>query len=390
MVRTSVQYDLEIHPMQTSSSTRYPHLFLVVVGVFFSSNIYAKANIIQETANQYGDHIFSLAKVYQDDKTSVALSGRLQGDSVSVNSSDGDFDDTTWRRLRFGMKAKINHDITVHVEGDFNLNENAEYQRLTDAYVAWNINDKQKIKVLKQGVGFTVDGATSSKKLLTLERNNLSNNLWFSAEYFTGISVEGTNNKQIKYKAGIYANDGNDELSQFDASYFTLLSLTFQDDNPNFWQHSEYHVDYVYNEKDALANTRDFEHIVSVSGKFNRANWHLVSELAAGKGFDEQDNVWGLVIMPYYQLTPNWQLVGRYTMIKGNGDNSVRLGRYESRAVSGRGDQYHELYSGVNYYLNGHKLKLQLGAKYTGMADHADDGGKFTGWSINSGLRLYW
>ena len=71
-------------------------------------------------------------------------------------------------------------------------------------------------------------------------------------------------------------------------------------------------------------------------------------------------------------------------------ENGLRLNKYEGKAVEGRGDKYQEIYTGVNYLINGHKLKLQLGVQYTNMEDSANDGGEFEGLTISSGIRISW
>ena len=93
--------------------------------------------------------------------------------------------------------------------------------------------------------------------------------------------------------------------------------------------------------------------------------------------------------MPYYKLTDKLQIVTRYTHLSSS-DNGPRLSRYDSRAVGGRGDSYDEIYLGLNYYLYGHKFKIQTGLQYTDMDDAANDGGKFNGWNWTTALRLSW
>lgn len=316
------------------------------------------------------------------------LSGRLQSDAVWVDENS--YDDSTWRRFRFGFKAHLSQQFMFHLEADFDLNNEAEYRSLTDAYFGFSLSNGAKFKVLKQSAGFTLDGNTSSKKLLTTERNNLTNNLWFTNEYYTGLSYSNTFDDKINYKAAVYANDGAEEISDFDAGYFTLFSVTYKDVQTSWWDAASYTLDYVYNDEDDGADTRDFEHIVSISSVFDKNNWQVATDFAIGKGFSNQSNVTGVVIMPSYDFSNHTQLVARYTYINSNGDNGVRLNRYENRAIEGRGDKYHELYTGLNYYLNQHKLKLQLGLQYANMKDEALDGGKFAGWSATTGVRLYW
>ena len=84
------------------------------------------------------------------------------------------------------------------------------------------------------------------------------------------------------------------------------------------------------------------------------------------------------------------QLVGRYTFVESADPNGVRLGRYENRVVDGRGDRYHEVYVGLNWFVYGHELKLQTGLLYAWLHDEAGDGGEYRGWGWTTGLRISW
>jgi phosphate-selective porin OprO/OprP len=100
--------------------------------------------------------------------------------------------------------------------------------------------------------------------------------------------------------------------------------------------------------------------------------------------------MWGLMAMPFFNATSKLQFVGRYTLLDSQNPNGVRIARYESGVVSGRGDQYNELYLGANYYFYGHKLKLQSGVQFADMRDSAGDGGDYSGVSSVTGLRISW
>lgn len=322
----------------------------------------------------------------------LALSGRLQAETAFFDADQGDYDDSRWRRFRFGFKASLFQHWVFHMEGDFDLNNEPgdNYSRLTDSYIGWYPNKRLAVKVLKQSAGFTLDGATSSKKLLTLQRNNLTNNLWFTAEYFTGATISGTALDDWKYKAGVFSSADSDEISDFDASYFSLLSLGRDFSSQLGLKQATVRLDYIYNDEDAEANTRDFSHVVSLSSQWQQGNWGLRTDLSAGDGYDGQSDIWGLVIMPFYDFTQHLQAVLRYSYISSKDDNGIRLGRYENEVVSGRGDDYREFYTGFNVFLYGHKLKWQTGLQYTIMDDSADDGGEYDGWGVGTGLRVSW
>ncbi|MBU2871827.1 OprO/OprP family phosphate-selective porin [Colwellia sp. E2M01] len=321
----------------------------------------------------------------------IKLSGRLQLDAAWVNSDQGKFNDTLWRRFRFGFKGKKNN-FSFDLEADINLNNQLSdaYNRLTDANIGLAVNKHTKILFLKQSAGFTLDGKTSSKKTLTPERNNLTNNLWFTAEYFTGISITSTFWDDFSYKAGVFASDGSDEISITDASYFTLFTISKKLVNTRLWDEGEISIDYVYNDNHDDANTKDFSQIVSSSSKFSLGNWGLQNDISWAAGDLNQSNVFGLVVMPTYMQNEAIQWVTRYTYINSAQANGISLNRYENSVLSDRGDQYQEVYGGVNWFFNAHKLKLQTGIQYAKMDDAALDGGKYRGWGFSLALRSYW
>lgn len=343
------------------------------------------------------DKIWSHATLYDNEANrsiqKFVLSGRLQTDSAWFDADQGDFTDNfVWRRFRFGFKSELFRNWLLHLEGDFDLNDSIgdSYNRLTDAYIGWTSGKNLSFKILKQSAGFTLDGATSSKRLLTMQRNNLTNNLWFTREYFTGISARGVFDQSWSYKVGVFSSDGSDELSKFDASYFTLLSLGYQVRNMLQQSSGLIRVDYVYNDEDSDAATRDFSQVLSLVSKWEAGSWGLQTDLSAGKGHAGQSDVWGVVLMPYYTFNPRIQAVLRYTYISSADDNGVRLSRYEDRVVIGRGDEYNEIYAGLNVYFYGQKLMWQTGLEYASMKDDASDGGRYEGWGLSTGLRLYW
>ncbi|AQA17263.1 hypothetical protein BST95_02520 [Halioglobus japonicus] len=341
------------------------------------------------------DRIWAYETLYASESGAVReldLSGRLQADAYHFDADGIDEDDLQWRRFRFGFTARFAGDWMAQLEGDFDLNESSGdwYSRLTDAYIGWQPDKARDLRILKHSAGFTLDGAISSKKLLTLQRSNLTNNLWFTAEYFTGVSMKGTLDNNWDYRVGIFSSDGNDEWSKFDAGYFTLTSAGYNFSEPLGLENATVRFDYVYNQRDPQANTRDFGNVYSLSGKFEDGDWGLWTDLAGGSGYYGQPDVTGLSLMPFYNISDLTQLIFRYTWLDSDGDNGLRLGRYENAVVDGRGDRYSEYYAGLNLFFYGHKLKWQTGVQYAELDDNADDGGAYDGWGITTGLRISW
>jgi phosphate-selective porin OprO/OprP len=243
----------------------------------------------------------------------------------------------------------------------------------------------------KQGVPFTVDGATSSRELLTIDRSNLSNNIWFPQEYMPGVSVSGRVAPWV-YRGGVYSSGAmNREYGEFSGDYFTLALLGYDFAKPLGVKEAVLTGNYVYQHPDRDNTfTRQLEHVVSVHLRLEAQRWGLRADVSDAGGYLGQSDMWALMAMPFFNLTDKLQAVGRYTYIDAVNPNGIRFGTYESRIVPGRGDEYNELYLGANYYFYGHKLKLQTGLQWADMKDRANDGGEYSGVSRTTGVRIGW
>jgi phosphate-selective porin OprO/OprP len=353
------------------------------------------ASAAQLSSETYDD-VWKFAEWYENDESgfvrSVRFSGRFQYEFAAVDADEGSHEEWNVRRMRLGVKSALFGHLTVHVEAEFNPQERDPfYARFTDLYVEWSRNDWLALTVGKQSVGFTMDGQTSSKELLTIDRSNLANNLWFPDEYIPGASASGQVLNWV-YGVGAYsAGEANRELGRFSGSVFGLLSLGYDFSESLGVEDALLRGNYVYQNADNDNTfTRPFRHVASGNFQFAGGRWGFRADVASGAGYLGQSDLLGVTTMPYFDITPKLQLVGRHTWLASEAPNGVRLARYESQAVSGRGDRYNELYLGVNYYFYGHKLKLQSGVQWADMDDLAGDGGAYSGVSSTTGLRVSW
>ena len=148
---------------------------------------------------------------------------------------------------------------------------------------------------------------------------------------------------------------------------------------------------YVYNDQNENnVSTRDLSHVASLHFRFDKGSWGLRADLSGAIGYDSQSDLIGLALVPFYHISDNFQIVGRYTYLHSFGENGVRFMRYENRIETGLGDEYNEFFIGLNWFIYGHEFKLQSGLKYTMMDDVANDGGDYRGWGWTTGLRMSW
>jgi phosphate-selective porin OprO/OprP len=322
----------------------------------------------------------------------VLFTGRFQHDLAIVDADHGEHKESNIRRVRFGPRITMFQDYLVHAEIEINPQErNPFYVRFTDAYVAWQKNPKAVIQVGKQSVPFTQEGATSSKELITIDRSNLVNNIWFTQEYMPGVSVSGRA-APWNYRAGVYSSGAaNREFGRFNGDMFSLGVLGYDLAKQLGVKEAVLTANYLYQHPDANNTfTKRFEHIASLHFRLEQPKWGVRTDLSKTAGYLGQRDLWAAMAMPYFNATDKLQFVARYTLVSSEDVNGISLNTYENRVVRGLGDRYNEGYAGVNYYFYGHRLKLQSGVQLTDMRDRANDGGAFSGTSWTTGLRIGW
>ncbi|MBI3050224.1 MAG: hypothetical protein HYY76_18160 [Acidobacteria bacterium] len=369
---------------------------LQAVGLLLASASLAGAQTTPAPESAY-DRLWRQFTTIYDNRSNpvvqrVQLSGRLQHEFTTLDADQGDHDEWNTRRFRIGPRLTLFRTFTVSAEAELNPQEiDPLYLRLTDVYVQWSRSARLAVTIGKQGMPFTMDGATSSKELLTIDRSNLANNIWFPQEYLPGASVSGRA-APWTYRVGVYfAGEANKEFGKFDGSVATLAVVGYDFAKPLGVKEALLSANYVYQNPDADNTfTRQLEQIVSINLKLEADRWGLRTDVSGAAGYLGQSDLWAFTAMPYYNVTDRLQVIGRYTFLDSDRPNGVRLSTYETRIVGGRGDEYHEAYVGANYFFYGHKLKLQSGVQIAEMRDRANDGGAYSGVSWTTGLRIGW
>ncbi len=342
------------------------------------------------------DRIWKFAEWYSNDTNpivqKVLFSGRYQHEFAAIDADEGDLDEWNVRRMRLGPRITLFRTWTLHGEVEVNPQERDPfYLRFTDFYLQWARSGKLAITVGKQGVPFTMDGATSSRELITIDRSNLTNNMWFPQEYIPGVSVSGKVGRWVYRGGGYSSGEANREFGEFSGGMFTLGVLGYDFAQPLGVKEALLTGNYVYQHPDADNTfTRRLEHVASINLKLDAGRWGVRTDVSAGSGYLGQSDLWGFMGMPFVNITDKLQFIARYTFLDSSHPNGVPLGTYENRVVEGRGDLYNEGYVGANYYFYGHKLKLQSGLQYADMNDAANDGGAYSGLSWITGIRVGW
>lgn len=376
---------------------RYRHLAALLIVLALLPSAAAGQGAEQKQPSTY-DKVWGKFTNWYDNKENpvvqrVVFSGRFQHDFAIVEADQGDHKESNIRRVRFGPRITLFRDFLVHTEVEVNPQEREPfYLRITDAYVAWQKNPKAVVTVGKQSLPFTQEGATSSRDLITIDRSNLVNNIWFTQEYMPGVSVSGRAAPWI-YRAGAYSSGAmTREFGRFNGSVFTLALVGYDFAKSLGVREAVLTGNYIYQPPDTDNTfTKRFEHIASVHFKLEEPRWGLRTDVSKTSGYLGQRDLWATMVMPYFNATSKLQFVTRYTLVNSDGNNGISLNTYENRVVTrGAGDRYTEGYLGVNYYFYAHRLKLQSGVQFADMRDRANDGGAYSGTSWTTGLRIGW
>lgn len=323
-------------------------------------------------------------------------------------------DNNEWRRFRLGAQAKVFNRFTLkgvwnvggvdgrYKYGDGRWNRSSSSASVDEFYISGNF-DPLVVNFGKHKPAYMGEYRTSSAKILTLERSAIVNQL--KAEKLYGLSLGSSDKKaRFQWNAGIWANGQRGENTWLEPSlnsedgYLLGASISYE-----LGKNSRLYLDYMHSshkQGEAHPGTEyagaGAQDVLALTWEKKQDNFSFMAEGIAGfnvYGADEGgENVFGLVLMPAYRLSPHWEAVARYQLAAGSNAVSSDSRYYTTNSTySGTCDLQHGLYFGANYYVcpeNSHAMKLMFGAEYINSHGTDADGDKaFTGWQLSAGAR---
>tara|TARA_R110002096_G_scaffold100173_11_gene222041 strand:- start:2813 stop:3949 length:1137 start_codon:yes stop_codon:yes gene_type:complete len=373
----------------------YSLALVAAVSFAFSASVLAGPGkeVLIEDPKTFCDHyydVLDLATLYEGEGgffQEIALIGRYQGQYHDTESDLGDDSDWENRRFRFGVAAEFLNNFEF--EGQFNLKRDFDesgrlFEDVDTLFITWEPNDAFSLTVGKQKPGITREYSTSSKRIKTIERSQLVNQT--TPDKAGGVVLTLNDLAGFTIDIGGFAGATTDDwaLPDFDAGGAVYARI-----GRDITEATEVRFDYLYNDGEAGNNAfANYENLFSLNTKSDWDRFHLVTDLIYGDALPSEDgDVWGLVLMPYYDLSDRLEAVFRYTFSSADDADGLNVqSRYE-RAAAGslEGDEYHALYLGLNYYICGDKLKLMNGIEWSSLEGQDDN----DYWSYMTGIRMY-
>lgn len=334
-------------------------------------------------------------------------------DGEGTNGQDFSEDYTEARRFRLG--AKVGFLNYFSYKGSVNLVDDQRfnggdldygYQDFDESVVSFDAQrafNVSALDVLTLNYGRFkwhggLEARTSSNELYTVERSAIANKLHNSYRP-TGFTINAVKGK-VNSLFGIYSSD---EASDFagaddgnvegwggwnDGLMYTAEVIYSATDELRFgWELLYNDADEIGGNEDSLldykwATTLSTE-IAIGDGGVNLEGFYGDnggSEMHSARNAARRGNFWGFVATPYYWIVPaKLQAVVQYAYAGSEEDQGIRTNSRYVRATnyggggnpnitnSGRGDELHTVYAGINYLICGDNLKVQLGAEYSSL-----------------------
>jgi len=249
--------------------------------------------------------------------------------------------------------------------------------------------DMLDISYGRQKLAVTQEALLAADDIITIERSAISNQL-FGSRYPTGVNLRFGKKPWLAtlgYFPGIdrqsFDNSTPGEAWYAAFDYRLTSSWTLR-------------ADAVLNRFSASVPEISYDWAGSLNVIYDKQPYGLIATFAlgdngsapAGRGGD----FGGVVLMPWFWIVPEkTQAVFQYANAGSDQPAAIRANaRYLATATaavsSGRGDELHTLYLGLNRYLCGNALKLMAGIEY---ADLATPVGNVESFTYSLAVRMY-
>ncbi len=341
---------------------------------------------------------------------SVSLMAQLQIQYAYGSAAQGKFgtqewpDDLSWgnsevRRFRLGLRGRLFGDVSffnlTDLEPDFS---NGVYKRIPETFVTWHRSPKFNVAIGKCELKFNREQEYSSTQFPAFERTAVANMLY--AGELSGIWIYGD---QIDggwlYFLSVYSNDRQDEWPEFDGAGAIFLSKLGYDYTPaTTLDRAVVKFQWLHNTRPGYTNSKTnppsplYSNSFSLSNEVQAGKLGFTAELLFGDGAQGRPDVAAFSTMTTWSFSERIELINVTEVAGSRKQNGVILPtRYEALAPDvgdRRGDAWFSSYAGVNYYIDGHNVKLMTGAKYSTM-NGGTNGGNFNGWTWLFGLRMF-
>lgn len=391
--------------------------------------------------------IFDSTTFYKSDTgfvRKVKLIGRWQGQWISQTEEitnpisglveRGGFHQHQTRRFRVGLDLGLAHNLSF--KANFNLSDSSganrelfvdeTFNNIDEMVLEWEPDhyDDPKapvknfrlnyIAIGKQKQKITREFSTSSKKILTIERSQIVNEVVSNKPWGVTIGFEFAGIEQ-EIGGWLY---GAEDVHPANVGARNRLGFPDTDSRGGFTYRAEIPVtdvttfffDYQFtNTSGGLVSARgnadtsygsNYEHVLAFGTENDLGRLQIITDIIIGLNRRAQngaiggttlDNIpvgndtWGFVFLPTYEITEKLEAVFKYAYMDEG--RQQRTQRYAGQRHTLQ--NYHTFYAGLNYYICDHKFKVMAGYEYATGDLYGFGGSDITSNSWMLGIRGY-
>jgi phosphate-selective porin OprO and OprP len=358
------------------------------------------------------ERLMSLPVLYKNEAhprvQQLAVVGQLQTQYASGWDTSGNYgtadtpEDSAWgnievRRMRLGMKGLWFHKLfflnLTELEPDLSPRV---YRRIIENYAIWMHSDALHLSAGKCELKFNREQEYSSREFPAFERSAVGNMLYggeLTGAWICGEKIAGG----WLYYLGAFSNERRDEWPRFDGGAMILAKAGFDYSDHIDLDFGTLKLQWLHNTKPGYRPSPDdpasplYSDSFSLSNEIRHGRLGFTTELLWGCGAEGRPDVGALSTTTTWSFTDKLQFIHVMEFAASPDDNGIilptRYEAYSPGAGDKRGDRWFANYAGLNYHIDGHRLKLMSGVKYSHLHG-GSGGGDFNGWTWLAGLRL--
>jgi hypothetical protein len=308
---------------------------------------------------------------------SFNLSGRFQYQAAYFEGEDvngRDFNDTydEYRRVRIETKTDFLQFFSANIKLNM-VNDGRRsgvdldwgYDTFDEAVFSFDIKkafgagalDSLKLNYGRHKFNMTEEVHMSSKEILTIERSAIANKLYGANSRPTGVTLDAAIGKWSGAVGVFSGEDDSEFIGGWNDGQAYYLSLFH--DTTDEWR---LRLDFVVNDESGADDFLGYGWATALNAIYEKDRFGTISTIAFGENNaagDQGGSFHSLMVMPYYWIVEDrLQAVFQYQFpvpakAKASAPTAVMSDRCTARASnvnSGRGDELHTLYAGLNYH----------------------------------------
>jgi len=312
----------------------------------------------------------------------------LDGEDVNGRDFNDTYDD--YRRVRIETRAQFlkyfSSKVGINIVNDrrpAGMDLDWGYDTFDEATISFDIKkafalgalDSLSITYGRHKFNMSEEVHMSSREIYTIERSAIANKLYGANSRPTGITLAGSLGKWSATLGLFSGEDDSEFIGGWNDGQAYYLSAAHQTTDK-----LKFVFDFVKNDPSGEDDFLGYDWAAVLNGVYKDGRYGALASVVAGENNSSAANQGGsvhaLVVMPWYYLVEDrLQAVVQYQYAGASESQGIRTNSRYLRADhsagvnvnSGRGDELHTLYAGLNYYLCGHNAKVMGGVEFASL-----------------------